>query len=834
MVMDAGRDKPGFNPPLQKQKLNQPLETASSPAPFTPSAGPSKDIFVSVKRFEPSVHFGQGSDSPSNKSVTSSNPPTAHAVPGTIRTMREKGVLIISDQLNKGHEIAASLMSEAMNPKLFTPGSSPSRTMSSLNASKEPAALPSYPVLSGNLDKMTREQFPVAGFILEDSADATMSVKKTVLKNLERLASPETVLATRPVPGRLQDVTDGLANPERVVGMRFFQPAQKVKVVELVASPLTSPDALDTARKLVRAMGKVAVVSTKDSPGAISDRLTLNLQVEALRLLQEGWGSADEIDSVSLKLLSKESNESGDSKGASAKTKNAPKGTFPLLKNVSGQGTDLYDAMKQLSSLDAFYGVPAIMQSEFKRIQEFKRTASSDVTNDPQTRFFPDGLPKVVAADKAKLPLKARREVIANRLTGSLFANVLKMVQEGLCQPEDIETITRMGFNWRTGPFSAMNEIKSGKVEAALKAFENSFTTPVALPSHPVGQRVMPGVKGEARNGVYTITLNRPYELNTLNIDVLEKVIEHVEAAEKDPNVKAIVLDSNSGKVFSGGADLSMFKDAPSVEIFRWGVDRGKELVNRIATSSKLTVAKVQGPTYGASTELALAFDRLVVTEDFSMKLPEVNIGLAPVWGGTERMIQKIGRPLAKAIILNGKFDIGLVKQLPKLFQKLVNGPLNLDIDKDPGFAIDSKTAKTLGLVDDVTSRQLLDDHVEALLSRPESLVKPDPNRGDKRYKAIEDYPTEVQSAYRLKDIEAETGKKLGRFSKRARPLAIRLMEQVGTPKEGHLTDADYKQMAEDTKAKISKIYVLKDMALAIRDKKLFSFMNHLYSVIRK
>lgn len=701
----------------------------------------------------------------------------------SIQSIRDQGILVLGREPGKASELSLHLQQEAMNPKLAG-------------------------VVPGPI--------PACGLVLEDSTSDVLA-KRTLLRTLNTQLAADKIIATHPQGQRLQDLVGSLTHPERFVGVRFLSPAHKNKLVELMPGPLTHPDVLEKTRQLLRATGKVTVTCAKDSPGGLTDRLQRHMQMEALRLLQEGWGSAKEIDAVTLRLLGKKSEN----------PKQQRLGELPLLKNLVGQKESLYNTVKSMSTLGPLYTVPALLEAEYTRLNAPGQKAVA---------FFSEGLPTPETANSNR-PKDERVKMIEARLAGSLLANALQMLQEGLCQPEDLETAARVGLSWQTGPFAAMNALNEKNpalVETALKTYLQTLGKEAPKITPPTAAWDLWGIKSETKNDVCTITMDRPFELNTLRTEALERIIAALEKAEKDPEVQVIVLASNSGKVFSGGADLIMFRDAPSVESFKNAIILGKNLINRIATSSKLTIAKVQGPTYGASTELALGFDRLVVADDFTMKLPEVNIGLAPVWGGTERMIQKLGRPMAKALILNGKFEHGLVPHLPKMLQKLVNGPLNLDVDRDPGFAINAKAAKTLGLVDAVAPRQFLDDALEALLQNPEMRKKPDSNRGLKQYPTIESYPEEIQEAYRLKDIEAETAKDLGRYSKRSRPLAIRLMDQVGTEKEGYLSDDDYKQITEDTQGKIRKIYMLKDMAMALKDKKVLSFFKHFYDVLTK
>lgn len=122
-----------------------------------------------------------------------------------------------------------------------------------------------------------------------------IDVKRDVLSTAERHATAEAVLATNTSALSITEIAAGLADPGRGVGMHFFNPVPKMKLLELVRGLQTSDDTLDQAERIGHAMGK-QTVRIEDVPGFVTTRLNALIGNEALGMLEEGVASADDID----------------------------------------------------------------------------------------------------------------------------------------------------------------------------------------------------------------------------------------------------------------------------------------------------------------------------------------------------------------------------------------------------------------------------------------------------------------------------------------------------------------------------------------------------------
>jgi 3-hydroxybutyryl-CoA dehydrogenase len=133
------------------------------------------------------------------------------------------------------------------------------------------------------------------GLVIEAVPEDT-ALKLAVLRQVERVA-PDAVLATNTSSLSIDTIADGLAAPERFIGLHFFNPVPASDLVEVVVGSRTGDDLVQRARGWVAALGKTAI-TVKDSPGFASSRLGVAIALEAMRMVQDGVASAEDIDTA--------------------------------------------------------------------------------------------------------------------------------------------------------------------------------------------------------------------------------------------------------------------------------------------------------------------------------------------------------------------------------------------------------------------------------------------------------------------------------------------------------------------------------------------------------
>ncbi len=177
----------------------------------------------------------------------------------------------------------------------------------------------------------------------------------------------------------------------------------------------------------------------------------------------------------------------------------------------------------------------------------------------------------------------------------------------------------------------------------------------LVLVEHPARRRGPDGAPVEPPEllpGVALVTLNRPRALNALSFDLLLRLAEAVEALDEEPSCGAIVITGAGTRAFAAGADVAeLAAQTPSSLAASPGF-RGWDRVAAVATP---TIAAVRGFALGGGAELAMACDMLVAADDATFGQPEINLGIIPGAGGTQRLARAVGKARAMEIVLTGR-----------------------------------------------------------------------------------------------------------------------------------------------------------------------------------
>jgi enoyl-CoA hydratase len=166
-------------------------------------------------------------------------------------------------------------------------------------------------------------------------------------------------------------------------------------------------------------------------------------------------------------------------------------------------------------------------------------------------------------------------------------------------------------------------------------------------------------------DGIFVITINRPDKLNALNKTVIEELSAVVGEVYKNEDIKCAIITGAGPKAFVAGADISEFlsMDAMDGEAL---ARKGQEMVfNKIEQSPKPIIAAVNGFALGGGCELAMSCHFRLASDNAKFGQPEVNLGLIPGYGGTQRLVQLIGKGKAMELMMTAAMiDANEAKQL--------------------------------------------------------------------------------------------------------------------------------------------------------------------------
>lgn len=187
-------------------------------------------------------------------------------------------------------------------------------------------------------------------------------------------------------------------------------------------------------------------------------------------------------------------------------------------------------------------------------------------------------------------------------------------------------------------------------------------------------------------NGIAIITINRPDKMNALNKEVMQDLSAAMDAVAQDPSVKSVILTGAGEKAFVAGADISEFLSLDEAG-GRMLAQHGQDTVfNKIENSSKPVVAAVNGFALGGGCELAMCCHFRLASENAKFGQPEVNLGLIPGYGGTQRLTQLIGKGKAMEWTMSGQL-------------------------------VDAQGALSAGLVNHVTTKETLLERTKEILN---------------------------------------------------------------------------------------------------------------------
>ena len=155
--------------------------------------------------------------------------------------------------------------------------------------------------------------------------------------------------------------------------------------------------------------------------------------------------------------------------------------------------------------------------------------------------------------------------------------------------------------------------------------------------------------------GILTVTINRPDKMNALNKTVIEELSAVFDDVYTNNAIKSVILTGAGEKAFVAGADISEFIELGASEGEELARRGGRMVFDKIENCPKPVVAAVNGFALGGGCELALACHFIVASENARFGQPEVNLGLIPGYGGTQRLVQLVGRNRAMQLLMTGE-----------------------------------------------------------------------------------------------------------------------------------------------------------------------------------
>ncbi len=447
-------------------------------------------------------------------------------------------------------------------------------------------------------------------YVLE-AATEDLRTKRAILAALERVVGPDCLVgfATSGLPRA--EIATGAARPERCFVNHPFFPAWRSLPIEVV---LSGDEAL--GRRMIatlKKLGKVPIV-TKDVACFAADDIFVNYCAEAARIVEEGLATPAQVDAVVDAAV-------------------GGGGPFWVMDLTNGNALNVHclELMKAAPTGGEWFTPPAI----------FRRQGGA--------RWHPDGKP-----GREPCSPEVARE-IRDRVLAVLLARTYFVADGGICDLSDLDWLTRNALGYATGLLDLAESLGPAEVHRVCTAYaakHPGFEVPQSVREKRLA-RFHRNVVVERDGELAVVTVRRPEVRNALSNRTMQELDEAFAVLEDDAGVRGIVVTSFDGAL--AGADITELAALPDVAACEVSSSTGQRVLDRIAASRKPVVAAVDGPVLGGGAELSMACHARVVGPQLALGQPEVNLGIIPGYGGTQRLPRLVGVERALEVLRTGR-----------------------------------------------------------------------------------------------------------------------------------------------------------------------------------
>ncbi|WP_049927857.1 3-hydroxyacyl-CoA dehydrogenase/enoyl-CoA hydratase family protein [Halopiger goleimassiliensis] len=495
-----------------------------------------------------------------------------------------------------------------------------------------------------------------------EAAPEDLELKHDIFSDLEEYTTGDTLLATNTSSLPITDIAEAVDTPERVLGLHFFNPPVKMDLVEVIYGEETGDEAAEAGYEWVESVGKTPIYVRKDVRGFVVNTIVGPFNDEPAWMVSNDETTIREADATMV-------HERG-----------YPMGPFEL---------------SDLTGIDVGYHVrkeggrpiPPITEEKVENEELGQKTGKGfyDYEDGDGADYGPDDVD-----DFDWLRVEAR-----------MINRAAFLVGEDVATPEEVDTGVQLGLGFPEGICRRADKIGLDEVLEKLETL-HAGTGSDRFEPHPYLERLVEeGKTGEdAGEGFYEydgddgdldayhnlnvtledevlqVELDRPSRMNALNGELLEELDDLFSSVDVD-EVRCATIEGAGDRAFCAGADVTDFSSAEPTDLM--DVTPTFETINDF---DRPVVAKIDGFCLGGGLELALACDLRLATERSEFGSPEINLGLIPGGGGTQRLVRVLGETRAKELVFRGEH-------------------------------IDAERAEEWGLINRAVSREEFDDLVE-------------------------------------------------------------------------------------------------------------------------
>ncbi len=459
------------------------------------------------------------------------------------------------------------------------------------------------------------DQIKSADLVIE-AATEDLPLKRKIFNQVEALVSPQAILASNSSHLEPERIFSELQHKGRSLGAHYFFPADRNPAIEIIPGKDTDTGLDEFMMRLYEHIGKFPLKVGSRYAYAV-DPVFEGLMVACIQCIDGGLGDSKQVDSVAGKCLGM--------------------GIGPLTaQNLTGGNPICVHGLSQMHELLVpWYRVPDRLQKMVDTNSDWEVAARGETVEIPE--------------DKEK--------AITEEILGAYFAMVCEILDSGITTVSDFDFAVRIALDMKA-PFALMNSMGVDKALALVQAFAKKYD------GMPVSKRLQEqaasgkpwdvrDVLFEKKGDIGVITIRRPQALNALNTKVFKELLEYCDIIKNDPEIKAGVVTGFGNKAFVAGADIKEMAGLTAPKEAEEFARKGQIASAELEKIGKPMVAAMNGLAFGGGCELAMCCSARVAPKGLKVFVaqPEVNLGLIPGMGGTQRLPRLIGFEKASEMI---------------------------------------------------------------------------------------------------------------------------------------------------------------------------------------
>ncbi len=471
--------------------------------------------------------------------------------------------------------------------------------------------------------------------LVVEAATEDKDLKGRIFSQVADLVSEDTVLCSNSSHLEPEVIFNGISNPRRTMVVHYFFPAERNPVVEIVPGAETCPDLAVDMMGFYEAIGKVPI-RVGSRYGYAIDPVFEGMFLASALLVEQEIATSREVDQVACDVL------------------DYTVGPFTAMNLTGGNPITAVGLDNYNEKIHSWYRTPEIL-----------RRAVAD-----ETSWEVPGRGETVEVEET------RYQRVKDSLLGAFFGIVGEIVDSGISNIADMDMAVEAALDVKA-PFRLMNSMG---VENALKLVQDyaadhgDFPVPVCISEQARKGTPfqIPLVLREDNDGIATLTIRRPRQLNALNNDSFDQIENHFRAITEDDSIDGVILTGFGIKAFVSGADVPFLAriDSPAMgEATSAGSQRSIQVIE---DCPKPVVCALNGLAFGGGNEIAMACNARIARAGIRVLIgqPEVNLGIIPGAGGTQRLPRWVGVEKAAELLRTGRpvssseaLAIGLIQE---------------------------------------------------------------------------------------------------------------------------------------------------------------------------